>query len=268
MLTAYIEGVGLVGPGLASWDAGAAILRGETPYSFGPTVIPALELLPPAERRRTVPTVKLALAVAHAALLAAGRDPTTVATVFGSSGGDGETIENILETLATSEAREVSPTRFHNSVHNAPAGYWAIATGCREPSLSLCAHDQTFAACLLEAALQVHLDRRAVGVFVYDQPYPRALGIARPILGAYGVGLLLAPEQSEKSLSAITVSLEDGGVPTALDDAELERLRRGNPAARSLPLLAALAAGKGGRLVFETTGAQRLFVDVEPIAHG
>jgi hypothetical protein len=269
MLRAFVEGVGLAGPGLPGWHESVAVLRGQAPYEFSPTVIPPLELLPPAERRRTVPTVKLALVVAHAALRDAERDPVRVATVFGSSGGDGETIETILETLTTTETREVSPTRFHNSVHNAPAGYWAIATGCREPSLSLCAHDQTFAACLLEAVLQVSFDSRPVGVFVYDQPYPRALGIARPILGAFGVGLMLAPEPSAKSIAALTLSLaRDQGPSTALEDEGLERLRLGNPAARSLPLLAALASARAQRLVFENTGADDLIVEIEPLIDG
>ena len=40
---------------------------------------------------------------------------------------NGQVIHEICEALATDE-REVSPTRFHNSVHNASAGYWGIAT--------------------------------------------------------------------------------------------------------------------------------------------
>jgi Beta-ketoacyl synthase, N-terminal domain len=268
MLRVFVEGVGLVGPGLNGWGPSAAILRGEAPYEFVPAVVPSLDLLPAAERRRTVPTVKLALAVAHAAMLDAGCDPKDVATVFASSGGDGETIESILETLTT-EAREVSPTRFHNSVHNAPAGYWAIATGCRAPSVSLCAHDATFAAALLEGALQASCDARPIGLNIYDAPYPKALGIARPILGSFGVGLVLAPTCSPTSVAALGLTLEHPSGPHAvMAEPALERLRTGNPAARSLPFLEALAKQRSARLSFENSGADALIVDVAPLKNG
>ena len=57
------------------------------------------------------------------------------AVVFASGDADGENLHHILESLATPE-HEVSPTRFHNSVHNAAAGYWNIATGARTPAHS------------------------------------------------------------------------------------------------------------------------------------
>ena len=43
----------------------------------------------------------------------------------------------------------ISPTQFHNSVHNAAAGYWHIAAGSAAPSLSVGGHDGAFAAGLL-----------------------------------------------------------------------------------------------------------------------
>ena len=49
-------------------------------------------MLAQTERRRTVPTVKLALAVGCEALEMAGCHPSGIATVFTSSGGDGETV--------------------------------------------------------------------------------------------------------------------------------------------------------------------------------
>ena len=154
----FVDGVGLRGPGLNGWQASCAILAYSEAYTPAPPVLPSSELLPPAERRRTVPTVRLALAVGSEAIMHAKRDPAVTASVFSSSCGDGETIHQIFEVLASPE-REVSPTRFHNSVHNAPAGYWSIATQSREPSTSLCCHDASFSAGLLEAAVQAHLTR-------------------------------------------------------------------------------------------------------------
>src|SRR5262249_40574264 len=147
----FVEGIGILGPGLSGWQASRAALAGEAPYAPGAVELPAPTVLPAAERRRAVATVKLALAVGSGAPAGSDRAASEGATVFTSSGGDGRTIHDILTVLATTQ-REVSPTRFHNSVHNAPSGYWTIATRGREPSTCLCAHDASFTAGLIEAA--------------------------------------------------------------------------------------------------------------------
>ncbi len=52
-------------------------------------MVPPLQCLPPAERRRTGGIVKLALAVGLEAVSQAGADAAQLAAVFTSSGGDG-----------------------------------------------------------------------------------------------------------------------------------------------------------------------------------
>ena len=76
--------------------------------------------------------VKLALAVGLEACAHAGAIPARLPAVFTSSGGDGRNCHEICAALASAE-RLISPTRFHNSVHNAAAGYWGIATGAPRP---------------------------------------------------------------------------------------------------------------------------------------
>src|SRR5205085_5133320 len=115
---------------------------------------PSVDALPAAERRRTGAVIRLALTTGLQALANGGLSAAEVMTVFTSSGGDGQVIHEICEALASAH-REVSPTRFHNSVHNAPAGYWGIATRSHAASTSLCAFDWSFAAGLLEACAQV-----------------------------------------------------------------------------------------------------------------
>ena len=259
----YVDGIGLLAPGLNGWTASGLTLSGAAPYVTAPLLIPPLDLLPPAERRRTPTVVKLALTVASEALANANCPAAHVATVFTSSGGDGEVIHQICAALAE-PGREVSPTRFHNSVHNAPAGYWGIATGCREPSTSLCAYDASFAAGLIEAASQVQVENRAVLLIAYDSPYPEPLNSARPIFAVGGIAMLLSPEQTPRSLSAIDIRIMPiGGEATSMAQPGLEVLRSGIPSMRGLPILAAIAARCSGAMVIPYVGENAVAVDVK-----
>lgn len=265
MMRVYIEGIGLRADGLDGWDAAMAVLKGDRPYASAPVNFPPITLLPPNERRRMVTTVKLALAVGIEAFAHAQREPRETATVFASSGGDGETIDEILRSLAADQI-EVSPTRFHNSVHNAPSGYWSIATKSLEPTMSLCAFDASFAAGLLEAAAQAIADDRAVALIAYDLPYPAPLDACRTIGSTFAVGLVLSPVASAAAFSALTIALRSQTEEvSAMTDPQLETLRRSNPAARSLPLLETVARGAETALVFEHVNGNAVAISTQPI---
>jgi hypothetical protein len=221
-------------------------------------------MLPAAERRRAGVPIKLALAVGQEAFLQSVRAPSSAATVFTSSGGDNDNVHAINSILATAP-REVSPTRFHNSVHNAAAGYWCIAAGTHEPSTSLCAYDASFAAGLLESATQVAVDNSVVALIAYDHPYPEPMKSVRPIAAAFGMALILTPEQSEKSLAVIELNFVSGKAQeTAMQDGGLEALRIGVPAARGLPLLAALSSGKASQINIAYSENNHLNLRVTP----
>lgn len=259
-LTAWIEGVGLLGPGLRDWPSAAPVLAGQAPYEARPTLIPPLECLPPAERRRTGKVVRLALTVGLEATAGAGRP--ALPAVFASSGGDGENCHEICQVLAGAD-RQISPTRFHNSVHNAASGYWGIATGATAASNALCAHDASFAAGLLEALVQARIDETAVLLIAYDVDYPQPMRSARPIPDAFGVALLLTPAAGERSLAQL--SAQSCGAPAErLSDRELEALRAQIPAARSLPLLRLLARAEPGTVMIDYQERQRLQLEVTP----
>ncbi|KVR40117.1 3-oxoacyl-ACP synthase [Burkholderia ubonensis] len=259
-LSAYIESIGLIGPGLNDWPHAADVLAGRAAYAGARTVLPPPAGLPSAERRRTGPVVRAALAVGREAVAASGRDAATLATVFSASGGDSQNCHAICETLAGDD-RLLSPTRFHNSVHNAPAGYWSIAKGATAASNVLCAHDGSFAAGLLESVCQVAVDRVPCLLIAYDTDYPEPLRAVRPIVDAFGVALVLAPEAGAATLARIDVQLTDASATTLASPA-LEALRIGNPAARALPLLDALAAPRAARVVLDYLADRRVQVDV------
>ncbi len=267
-----VLGIGLLGPGLADWAGSQAALRDPaTAWSPSPTAIPAPGRLPPAERRRAGAIVKLGLGVADQAVAQAGLDAAALAglaTVFTASSGDGANCHAMLEVLASPE-RLVSPTRFTNSVHNAAAGYWHIATASGAPSTSLGAHDEGFAGGLLEAAVQCVAAGRPVLLVAGDVPYPEPLNGARPLPDAFGVALLLAPAGSARALASLAIAPAPGGIDVAAcADPRLEALRRAIPAARALPLLQALATGvpRPARCVVAWQDGLPLAIDLIPPA--
>ena len=258
-LAAYIEGIGLLGPGLPGWAASAAMLKGETPCLPQKTVLPPPSLLPAAERRRSGALVKLALAVGLEAIEAAGLNPADLPTVFSSSGADGDNCHVICEMLASSD-RQISPTRFHNSVHNTAAGYWGIATGAMANSSVLCAFDASLGAGLLEALTQVVVDDTRTVMIACDTPYPEPLFKARPIPEAFGLALVLSPERSTHAIAEISIELTGDKADSM--DGQLEALRASIPAGRGLPMLQAIAMRKDTRVVLDYLDATRLALKI------
>ena len=258
-LTARIRGIGLLGPGFDNWDQGAAVLAGAAPYISRTTVLTAPMALPAAERRRTGMVVKLTLEIGFEAVSRSGMKASELPTVFSSSGGDGNNCHEICQTLAT-EDRQISPTRFHNSVHNAASGYWSIAAAATAASNVLCAFDASFGAGLLEALTQVAVERTPVLLMAYDSGYPKPLGTVRPIPDAFGVAMVLEPVGSEPG-PRITASLTSDRAEQ-MADAQLEALRVAIPAARSLPLLTKLARHESGRVIIDYLETQRIAVEV------
>ncbi len=261
-VTGYIDGIGLIGPGLTDWQSSCAILTGQTAYQYQKALLPAPAALPPAERRRCGAIVKLSLGVGYQAAAAAELDVVGLPTVFAASGGDGVNCHEICEMLASSD-RQISPTRFHNSVHNAAAGYWSIAAGAMAPSSVLCAYDAGFGAGLLEALAQVVVDRTATLLIACDTPYPEPLRKTRPINDEFGVGLVLAPVASDRSLAKITV-MQTADVADRIAEPLLEQLRTSIPAARSLPMLRAIASRQAVRVVIDYLDGSRLAIEVAP----
>jgi beta-ketoacyl synthase-like protein len=265
-MRSFVEGVGLIGPGLRGWAEARPALAGNEPYCAASIIIPSSELLPAAERRRAGVPVRLALAAGQEAIAGAARDAAAMATVFASSSGDCQNVHQILEALATPE-RQISPTRFHNSVHNAAAGYWSIATQCRAPSTSICCYDASFAAGLLETAAQVAAAGAPATIVAYDHPYPEPLNAVRPIRGEFGTALVLAPRATERAVAVLDVEfMSVDADATRAADAGLETLRAGVPAARSLPVLAALARGSRETVVLQYVAGTHLRVTVTPCA--
>ena len=115
---------------------------------------PAAELLAPRLRRRTSVLTRAVATAAAAAAGQAGLELARARLLTVSSYGEIATTVELLDQLATPEG-PVSPTKFHNSVHNTATGYLSIATKNRGESTALAAGAQGLAIGLLEVATEL-----------------------------------------------------------------------------------------------------------------
>lgn len=263
----FAGGFAVIGPGLSGWEAARPVLAGRAPYVPAEVPpLPAPPALPATERRRTSAAVRLAVAAADAAVASAGLPADGLASVFGSSNGDGAVVGSILEALCADEPA-VSPTQFHNSVHNTPAAYWALGAGCRRPSTSVGCHDDTFAAALLRAAAEVGSAGHPVLLCAYDVPLPPPLDAVRRTDGPFAVAMVLTPGRISSSRARLDAVLEAEPPPSGSflpRGTGLRPLYEANPIARSLRLLEAVAGGETGPVLLEYLGDSHLRVDVAP----
>ena len=246
MIAALITGVGVRGPGLNGWVASQPVLAGDAAHVAVPLPKPLAACLPATERRRATTVTRLALDAASEAL--GDSDPAGVTSVFASSGGEVEVIHGIFDQLA-GEDRRLSPTAFHNSVHNAAAGYWSIASGSHQPADSICAYDDSFGSGLAEALLRVAAGEGPIMLVAYDAPPLFPIAEFRPITQSFAVALRLEGDAGQPGLARLTGAYRpEPPVSVPLTDAGLEELRQTNPAARALPLLAVISAGATAKL--------------------
>ncbi|MGY0561528.1 beta-ketoacyl synthase chain length factor [Luteimonas sp. A277] len=256
-LEARIDGVGFWTGGLPSWQAARDFVGGGPAVEDAPRK-PSPQLLAANERRRAPATVAVALEVALAACQDAGRDPKALASVFASTHGDLAITDYMAATLAD-DPRAISPTRFHNSVHNAAAGYWTIGVGCMAAATAISAGPATFAQGLLEALAQLAGGDEAVLLAAYDIGATGPLGTMAPSEGLLGGALVLSRGAGGTRLRASFIQ----GAPEAAEG-RLATLAAGNAMAPMLPLFDALAT-KGDLALLQAGPGSVLRVE---LAHG
>ncbi|WP_376692891.1 beta-ketoacyl synthase chain length factor [Wenzhouxiangella sp. EGI_FJ10409] len=235
-----ILGCGLSAPGLPDIDALSQVLAGaelgeEKPGSA------SISLLSPRERRRCPETVRLSMAAAEQACRAAGVEPAEPDAVFSSGMGDLAISDYMCRTLADTPDL-LSPMRFHNSVHNAAAGYWSIGSGARGDVTALSGATDSLVAGLIEADSRVRVEGRPVLLVVYDAAADGPMRAVWPARYPFACAFVIGNADGEGG--AMTLAPEHGidaddcpPLPAALAERVTD-----NPAARGLHLLA-LALG-------------------------
>jgi hypothetical protein len=246
-LAAGIAGIGFWAPRLPGWPLAREVLLGtaQPPDSPAPRVAPSL--LAPTERRRAPDTVAIALEVAARACEMAGLAPASLPSVFASTHGDLPINDYMCATLASTPAL-ISPTKFHNSVHNAAAGYWTIGTGCTAASTALTAWQHTFGNGLLEALVQCIADDTPVLLVAYDVAARGPIAAVTPSTGMLAAALVLTPPGHPAAGRQLRATLATGATPAAQDAGAWQALLAGNAMAHCLPLFAALARSEAAQL--------------------
>jgi len=127
-------------------------------------------ILPPMARRRTSNATRAAITAAERACAAAGTSRKLPA-IFVSSVGEMQVTDKLCRSI-TRQEYPLSPTLFHNSVHNTAAGYWSMATGSMASMQAMGALDDGFALGLLEAWCQLQTVTERVLLVVFDETMP------------------------------------------------------------------------------------------------
>jgi hypothetical protein len=230
---AFVTGAGLWAPGyrdLAAW------LRGAPDAAV--TTAPA-EVIPAALRRRASALSRMVAEAARAAAAEGGVDLSRVPMVLGSGYGE---IAAAVEMIASFREGEgmPSPTRFHNSVHNAPLAYVSIATGNQGLATAIAAGDATAGAALLEALGLLAERGGDVLVVLADEAVPRPLEPRTPWApGAVALVLSGAPRPGTR----VRLGIPRRGAAPAIP---LPAGFASHPCAGGFALAAAVASRRSG----------------------
>lgn len=258
-----IEGIGAWAIGLPDWASMTAFARAETERQADAPRRPAPSLLAANERRRAPDSVLLALQVAQAACEQAERAARDLPSVFTSTHGDLAITDYMCQTLASAPL-DMSPTKFHNSVHNAAAGYWTIGTGCHQPATAISAYTGSFAQGLMEAALQIAEGAEAVLLVAYDGPAPGPLAPISSSEGLLGFGLVLSAADTGARGNKPRISLHWHNTAAATrSPGPLPAALAGNAMAPAMIMAEALACGHA-RCELPAGPAQSLSVEIHP----
>lgn len=239
-----VAGVGAWGPGFADWPAlRALLLESDTSAPLAAVTNPAPQVIPANERRRAPLPVKIAVEVSWQAIQQSGLAAADVACVFGSGLGDTEISDYMCRALTT-DLKQLSPTKFHNSVHNAAAGYWTISSGCMKSANSIAAYQMTAGLALLEGMSQCALQQEPVLVTLFDTKAHPPFNQMFPCSQHFGAALLLQPKARATNAHGVNLTLTldaRDSKPLLPAHPQLAALYTENPAAKILGVLDLLA---------------------------
>lgn len=213
-------------------------------------------LLAPMVRRRTSLATRVAITAAERAC-AAAEISRKLPAIFVSSAGESQVTEALCRSIARHEF-PLSPTLFHNSVHNTAAGYWSMATDSMASMQAMAALEDGFALGLLEAWCQLQTIVDNVLLVVFDEAMPAQL---LPDNSWTTCAFALALDRNERNRPLMGRPYRQSA-PEAVPSVEDFRTR--NPAMLALPLFRALRKSDAGHWrITLSSGTRPWVVDLE-----
>lgn len=271
----YIQSVSAYSPMFSNWsDAINFFQKGNLSGNICEQIkLPKADILSPMERRRASRTVNLALSVAQQAQQSSGFSADELCKVFSCSNGDSDIFDYLCSEVsgvsgadADAEPVLLSPTKFHQSLHNSAAGYWDICSGSSKPSTSISAGEYSFIAGIIESALLAINNKQPVLYVGYDLIPPNRLSSWIKISKSMAVAFVITAEPLliTDAISACELSIGSRVCQsTCMSDSDLELFRVSNPSAASLPLLDFLACKKSGDLFFDFHQEQQVLLNIK-----
>ena len=250
-LIVYVEGIGWWSSAAADWTSAAPLLRSLSPLTAGTPGRPEARLLPANERRRAPMPVLIACDVGAQACAMADRQAADLPCVFASVHGDLVITDAMCATLAD-DPRSLSPTRFHNSVHNTAAGYWTVATHCHAASSAISTGNGSFTAGLFEAAVQALAEASPVLLMGGEVIAPGPLANVANSPDSFGAALVLAPVRGPRTVASLRLRHRSQAADATGH----------TPLADTLPLFTALAGGQPAALALRSGDRSCLAIEV------
>ncbi len=234
MSAAYVTGIGLFTPGYPSprsWCEGRPDEEADKPEA---------KMLAGPLRRRATALTRIGIDVLEQAAAMGGADLSTVPSVWATAHGEHSAAIALLGLMQKGEGK-LSPTKFHNSVHNTASGYASIASTNCSPSTTLTGGHELAASALFEAMCLLGARGGEVALVLADEalmpPFER-----KDALAPLGLSLLL----SDRPAGAL--ARLHGLRAGKLDPARPADVFEGLHVAAALPLIEAIVAGDIGTI--------------------
>ena len=251
-LAFQILGIGAWGPGFRNWPELSAMLN--APEVDSEEVLQTTEkgpkpgVIPANERRRAPLPVRLAVETSWQAVQDAQLEPADLPCVFVSGIGDTQLTDYMCRVVA-GDNKALSPTKFHNSVHNAAAGYWTISTGCMQAANSVAGFQESVPLTLVEALIQCQAKQKPILITFYDAPSSAVLRELLENQFSFSVSIVIAPPSWSEGQSVTVGSSYQAQIenktaawPPFSACQLLEKCYTTNPVAKILSLLKIVAS--------------------------
>ncbi|MDQ6991759.1 MAG: beta-ketoacyl synthase chain length factor [Mariprofundaceae bacterium] len=212
------------------------------------------DLLPANLRRRTSVATKMAFAAAQRACESAAVKPSELSVIFTSALGEAAITDQLCRDIARQDF-PLSPTKFHNSVHNTASGYWSIAVGSQHPAMAMAGYKDGFALALLEAWSQLHTIEKQILLVCYEET-PSDLLLPDNQWVACATAFVLSSKGRNGLSLHMPYCITDATKSDQLDD------KKHSPALAALPLYDALTQGNSGTIQISPESDQTWFIEV------